>query len=74
MRRQKGFITVEACMVVPLFLFFMLAMASVIMLLLAEAHIHQSLVEAAGYTAQYACRIIWFFPVKRILQRGMKAC
>ena len=54
MKRQKGFITVEACMVVPLFLFFMLAMASVIMLLLAEAHIHQSLVEAAGYTAQYA--------------------
>lgn len=54
MKRQKGFITVEACMVVPLFLFFMLAMANIIMLLLAEAHIHQSLLEAAGYTAQYA--------------------
>lgn len=53
-RKHTGSITVEACLVIPLFLFFMLAMADIIMLLLAEAHIHQSLAEAAGYTAQYA--------------------
>ncbi|MDE6626281.1 MAG: pilus assembly protein [Lachnospiraceae bacterium] len=51
--RNRGSATVEACMVVPLFLFFMLAVSKLIMLLFAEAHIHQSLVEAAEYTAQY---------------------
>jgi hypothetical protein len=52
--KNKGSITVEACLVVPLFLFFMLAVSGISMLLLADAHIHQSLAEAAGYTAQYA--------------------
>lgn len=52
-RKNRGYITVEACLVVPLFLFFMLAVSGIFMLLMAEAHIHQSLAEAAGYTAQY---------------------
>lgn len=52
--RNKGYITVEVCLVVPLFLFFMLSISGIFMLLMAEAHIHQSLAEAAGYTAQYA--------------------
>lgn len=52
-RVNKGSITVEACLVVPLFLFFMLAVAGIYMILMAEAHIHQSLAEAADYTAQY---------------------
>lgn len=52
--KNVGSVTVEACLVVPLFLFFMLAMADMFMLFMAEAHIHQSLAEAAGYTAQYA--------------------
>lgn len=53
-KRNKGYITVEACFVVPLFLFFMLFISRIFMLLMAEAHIHQSLAEAADYTAQYA--------------------
>lgn len=53
-KRNKGYITVEACLVVPLFLFFMLSVSGIFMLLIAEAHIHQSLAEAASYTAQYA--------------------
>lgn len=52
--KNRGSATVEACLTVPLFLFFMLAMADLYMLFIAEAHIHQSLAEAAGYTAQYA--------------------
>jgi hypothetical protein len=51
---NRGSITVEACLVVPMFLFFMLAVSGISMMLLADAHIHQSLAEAAGYTAQYA--------------------
>lgn len=50
---NKGSVTVEACVVLPLFLFFMLGIAEIHMLLMAEAHIHQSLSEAADYTAQY---------------------
>ena len=53
-RQNRGSVTVEACLIVPLFLFFMLAMADMLMLFIADAHIHQSLAEAAGYTAQYA--------------------
>lgn len=53
MSKQRGYITVEASFVVPLFLFFMLAVGEIYMLLMAEAHIHQSLSEAAEYTAQY---------------------
>lgn len=52
--KNLGSVTVETCLAVPLFLFFMLAMADLYMLFMAEAHIHQSLAEAAGYTAQYA--------------------
>lgn len=52
-KRNKGYITVETSFVIPLFLFFMLAVAGIYMLLMAEAHIHQSLSEAAEYTAQY---------------------
>ena len=51
--RNKGSATVEACIAVPLFLFFMLTMWSIGMLLLAEAHIHQSLAEAANDMALY---------------------
>lgn len=53
-KKNKGYITVEACLVVPLFLFFMLSISGISMLLMAEAHVHQSLAEAAGYTAQYS--------------------
>lgn len=51
--KNRGYITVEASLTVPLFLFFMLSVGSIYMLLMAEAHIHQSLSEAAEYTAQY---------------------
>lgn len=50
---NKGSAVVEACLVVPMFLFFMLSIAGIYMLLMAEVHIHQSLAEAADYTAQY---------------------
>lgn len=53
MKKNKGYITVEASIVVSLFLFFMLAMAGMYMMLLAEAHIHQALAEATDYMAQY---------------------
>lgn len=53
LRKNRGSVAVEACLVVPLFLFFVLAVGELMMLLLAEARIHQSLVEAADYTAQY---------------------
>ncbi|MDO5154362.1 MAG: pilus assembly protein [Eubacteriales bacterium] len=52
--KNRGMITIEACFVVPLFLFFMLSVAGIYMVLLADAHIHQSLAEAAGEVAQYA--------------------
>jgi len=52
--RNKGMITIEACFVVPLFLFFMLGVLYLYMVLLTEGHIHQALAEAAGYTAQEA--------------------
>lgn len=53
MRKNKGYITVEASLLVPLFLFFMLAMSGIFMVLLAEAHIHQSLAAATDYVAEY---------------------
>lgn len=51
--KNRGSITVEASIVVPLFLFFLLTVAKIAGMLIAEAQIHQSLAEAAGYTAQY---------------------
>ena len=53
MKNNKGVATIEACIVLPLFLFFMLAMSGIYMFLMAEAHIHQSLAEASNYAAQY---------------------
>lgn len=61
---NKGYITVECSLVVPLFLFFMLSLSGIFMLLIAEAHIHQSLAEAAGYTAQYS------YLEKKLLENG----
>ena len=51
--RNRGTVTVEACLVVPIFLFFMMIVTRLTAMLLADAKIHQSLAEAAGYTAQY---------------------
>ncbi len=51
--KNRGYATVEACLVVPLFLFFFLAVGGLAMALLAEAHIHQSLAAAADDTALY---------------------
>lgn len=52
-KKNTGSATVEACLVVPLFLFFLLAVSGLSMLFMAEAHIHQSLAEAANDTATY---------------------
>lgn len=56
-RRRKydceGSVTVEACFMVPLFLFFFLAIANILMIFFAEGHIYQSLAEASEYTSQY---------------------
>lgn len=51
--KNKGAATVEACLVVPIFLFFMVMVIRIFTMLIADAQIHQSLAEAAGYTAQY---------------------
>lgn len=50
---NHGSAVVESCVVVPLFLFFALAIFYMFRMLMAEAHIHQSLCEAAVYGAQY---------------------
>ncbi len=52
-KKNKGYITVEASLVVPMFLFFFLAMVEMVMLLMAEAHIHQALAAATDYVAQH---------------------
>lgn len=52
MKDNRGYITVEASLIVPLFLFFMLAMSGLLMILMAEAHIHQSLASATDYIAE----------------------
>ncbi|MBD8972364.1 MAG: pilus assembly protein, partial [Clostridiales bacterium] len=51
---NKGSVTVEAGLVVPLFLFFLFTVVKFYGMILAEAKIHQALAEAAGYTAQYS--------------------
>ena len=53
MKENRGYITVEASLVVPLFLFFMLAMSGIFMVLMAEAHVHQSLAAATDYITEY---------------------
>lgn len=48
-----GSATVEACVIVPVFLFFLLEISYIFMMVMADAHIHQSLAEASIYGAQY---------------------
>lgn len=50
---NEGASTVEACFVMPIFLFFFLFIASVIMIYFADCHIHQGLSEAGEYTSAY---------------------
>lgn len=52
--KNKGYITVEASIVVSLFLFFLLGMTGLYKVLMAEAHIHQALASTAEYMGQYA--------------------
>ncbi len=52
MKKNKGYVTVEASLIIPLFLFFMLAMSGIFMILMAEAHIHQSLAAAVDHVAE----------------------
>jgi hypothetical protein len=51
-KQNNGSATVEACFVVPLFLFWMLALGEMAMLFLANAHIYQCLADAAEYGAR----------------------
>ncbi len=50
---NRGSVTIEACFTVPLFLFFFLAIANILMVFFAEGHIYQSLAEAGECTSQY---------------------
>lgn len=52
--KNRGSITVEVSVVVPLFLFFMVAVSGIYMLILAEGHIKQSLAEAAVHVSKQA--------------------
>ncbi len=52
MRKNRGYITIEASLIVPLFLFFMLAMAEIYMIWMAQSHIHQALAAATDDVAQ----------------------
>lgn len=53
MHRNKGVATIEACLILPVFLFFMLGMVNIANVFFVESRIHQSLAEAAISTAQY---------------------
>lgn len=53
-KKNGGYITVEASIIVPLFLFFMLGMTRIYMIFMAEAHVHQALASTAEYMAQCA--------------------
>lgn len=59
--RHRGYATVEACFVMPLFFFFFYGMAMMAMLFMADAHIHQSLMEASVELAQngYLAESLW---------------
>lgn len=48
LKNNCGVATVEACIVIPVFLFFFLSIASIIMIFFAETHIHQSLAETCN--------------------------
>lgn len=50
---NRGSATVESCVIVPIFLFFLLGISYMFMLIMTDAHIHQSLAEASIYGAQY---------------------
>lgn len=50
---NKGSATVEACIVVPLFLFFMLFVFNIGAMIYADFCIHQSLCDAAVYSSKY---------------------
>lgn len=52
--KNRGYITVEASMTIPLFLFFMVALMRMFMGLIVEAQIQQALCETAEYVAQYS--------------------
>ena len=51
-RRNEGSAVVEACVVIPLFLFFMLFIIYLYRMIYVDAHIHQCLCEAAVYCAK----------------------
>ena len=51
-KTNRGSAVVEACVVIPLFLFMMLFVMYVYRMLFADAHIHQCLAEATVYCAQ----------------------
>ena len=50
---NRGSATIEACFTIPIFLFFFLAIASMIMMFFAEAHIHQSLAASGDVISRY---------------------
>lgn len=45
---NSGSATIEACLTIPIFLFFFLGIASIIMIFYGECHIYQGLAEACG--------------------------
>lgn len=51
-RGNKGSSIIEACIVIPLFLFFMLFVIYLYRMIYVDAHIHQSLCEASVYCAE----------------------
>ena len=51
-KHNNGQAVVEACIVIPLFLFFMLFVIYLYRMIYVDAHIHQSLCEAAVYSAK----------------------
>lgn len=52
-KHNSGSVTVEACFTIPLFLFFFMGIASIIMIFFAECHIHQSLADAGEVISKY---------------------
>lgn len=52
MKKNLGSAVIEACVTIPLFLFFMLFIIYVYRMMYVDAHIHQSLAEASIYCAE----------------------